>query len=136
MIKGQTAPRTMTCGLRAKAWWVLRKNRSITLAELQLTVCTGNEKNAEGNLRRWLSKLTEVGFLTRKREPDGKLTSNGSYRYTLVKDMGPKAPVVRMVSSEVFDPNSGKSHFYGHRACSRKACGIHTIPGDKGGGDD
>jgi len=107
-IKGQSAPRTMTGGLRAKAWWVLRKNRSMTLAELQLTVCDGSEKNAEGNLRRWLNKLIAVGFLIRKRESDGKLTSNGIYRYTLVKDLGSKAPVVR--AKEVFDPNKRESY--------------------------
>lgn len=112
MHKGQKAPRTLTGGLRAKAWWVLRKNRSMTLAELMLTVCDGKEKNAESNLRGWLNKLVCAGLLTRERIEDGKLTSNGSYRYTLVKDVGPKAPVVRTSTGEVFDPNSGEAWAY------------------------
>ena len=110
MNKGQIALRTLTGGLRARAWWVLRKNKSITLAELKLTLCNGTEKNADSNLRRWLNKLLLVGLITRQRIPDGKLTSNGIYRYTLVKDLGPKAPVVRDSKGQVFDPNSGDSY--------------------------
>ena len=112
MHKGQKAPRTMTGGLRARAWWVLRKNRSMTLAELMLTVCDGEEKDATSNLRGWLNKQVYAGLLTRERVEDGKLTSNGSYRYTLVKDLGPKVPVVRASTSQVFDPNSGKTWSY------------------------
>jgi hypothetical protein len=112
MRKGQTAPRTMTGGLRAKAWWVLRKNRYMTLAELMLTICNGDEKSAESNLRRWLNNLVSAGLLTRERIDDGKLTSNGSYRYTLVKDLGPKAPVIRISTGNVYDPNSGKITLY------------------------
>ena len=108
MRKGQTAHRTMTGGLRAKAWWVLRKNRSMTLAEIMLTVCDGNEKCAGINLRRWLNHLVSSGLLTRERVGDGKLTSNGSYRYTLVKDLGPKAPVVRVSNRKVYNPNNGE----------------------------
>lgn len=106
MRKGQKAPRTVTGGLRAKAWWVLRKNRCMTLAELMLTVCDGSEKEAEGNLRRWLNALVNVGILTRSRVPDGKLTSNGSYQFRVVNDIGPKPPVVQVSSRSVFDPNS------------------------------
>lgn len=109
MHKGQTAPRTITGGLRAKAWWILRKNRRTTLAELMLTLCDGSEKSAESNLRRWLNKLVCASVLDRKRIADGKLTSNGSYLYTLIKDLGPKAPVVRVSSGQVFDPNSSKT---------------------------
>jgi len=114
MRKGQTAPRTMTGGLRAKAWWVLRKNRRITLAELMLTICDGNEKSAESNLRRWLNNLVVAGILTRERVDDGKLTSNGSYRYALVKDLGPKAPVVRVSTCDIYNPNNNETtHFTG-----------------------
>jgi hypothetical protein len=70
------------------------------------TVCDGNEKSAESNLGRWLNKLVCAGLLTRERVDDGKLTSNGSYRYTLVRDLGPKVPVVRASSSNVYNPNN------------------------------
>lgn len=112
MRKGQTAPRTMTGGLRAKAWWVLRKNRRATLAELMLTICDGDEKSAETNLRRWLNYLVDAGFLARERVGDGKLTSNGSYQYCLVKDIGPKAPVVRVSTSDIYNPNNCETVTY------------------------
>ncbi|WP_197484845.1 hypothetical protein, partial [Methylomonas koyamae] len=80
----------------------------MTLTDLMMAVCNGSEKNAETNLRRWLNKLIAAGLLTRERVDDGKLTSNGTFRYTLVKDVGPKAPVTRESAGEVYDPNSGK----------------------------
>jgi len=46
-----------------------------------------------------------VGVLETKKVNDGILTSNGSNLYTLVKDLGPIAPIVRG-SGDVFDPNS------------------------------
>ena len=103
MQQGQRAPRTKTVGLRAQAWWVIRKHKSITLTELMLTVCTGEEKNAETNLRGWLNRLTHAGLLTRQRIADGKLTSNGTFQYSLTNDIGSIAPVVR--KDGVYDPN-------------------------------
>ncbi|MDO9104910.1 MAG: hypothetical protein Q7U57_08100 [Methylovulum sp.] len=104
MRKGQQAPRTVCLGLRARAWWVLRKNRSMTLTELLLALADSQHKCADGNLGHYLRELAKAGILSRERVPDGKLTSNGVYRYRLVKDLGAKAPVVRR--REVFDPNS------------------------------
>jgi hypothetical protein len=105
-------PRTQTVGLRAQAWWVIRKSKSITLAELMLTICDGTEKNPTTNLRCWLNPLVSVGILSRQRVNDGILCSNGSYRYSLVKDVGSKAPVLRQLKKEVFDPNNGEVFHY------------------------
>lgn len=106
MRQGQTAPRTRTGGLRARAWWVLRKNKSMTLIDIQTTICDGSEKNPVGNLRKWLNKLVAAGVMEIERVDDGKLTSNGSYSYTVTRNLGPKAPIVRARSGQVFDPNS------------------------------
>lgn len=95
-----------TGGLRARAWWVLRKNRSMTVLDIQNTVCDGSEKSAESNLRRWLIKLVAAGVLKATVVDDGKLTSNGSNLYDVILDVGPVAPIVRNDGS-VFDPNSG-----------------------------
>lgn len=81
----------------------------MTLAELMLTVCDGSEGNAETNLRRWLGKLTQAGIFSRVKVADSNPLSSGSYRYTLMKDIGPKAPVVRASAGEVYDPNSGET---------------------------
>lgn len=80
----------------------------MTLAELMLTICHGTEKNADSNLRNWLNKLCRGGYLIRERVADGKSNSSGSYRYRLVQDSGPKAPVVRVSDGTIFDPNSGE----------------------------
>ena len=94
-----------TGGLRAKAWWVLRRNKSMTVLEIQNAICDGTERSAKSNLGRWLVKLVAVGVLETKKVNDGILTSNGSNLYTLVKDLGPIAPIVRG-SGDVFDPNT------------------------------
>jgi len=94
-----------TRGLRAKAWWVMRKNKAMTLVEIQRSICTGEEKSADSNLRRWLLRLVAVGVLAAEREDDGILTSNGSYCYVLVRNLGPLPPIVR-ADGVVFDPNS------------------------------
>jgi hypothetical protein len=106
MKAGQRAPRTRTQGLRARAWWMLRKNRSTTLQELLLTLNDGKYKNPGSNLIKYLRRLSHAGILERERIDDGKLTSNGLYRYTLTKDLGPQAPVIR--KQAIYDPNKGE----------------------------
>lgn len=107
---GQRAPRNVTIGLRAKAWWSLRKNKAATIPDLMTTHCDGTEKAAWNNLNGYLRALAGVGILTvdDERKPDGKPTSNGLKLWRLAKDRGPKAPVVRRNLKDVFDPNSGE----------------------------
>ncbi len=129
---GYAAPRTKTIGLRAQAWWLVRKNKSITLAEVMLTICNGSEKTPRVNLSRWFNSLMAAGLLIRKREDDGKPTSNGSYRYTLVRDIGPIAPVVRAKAGVVFDPNTGETIAMGDRSHPFPTDGdTSSSPGDK-----
>jgi hypothetical protein len=80
----------------------------MTIVEIQTTICTGEEKDPVANLRKWLNKLVDAGVMEAERVDDGKLTSNGSYRYTVVQNLGPKAPIVRANTGQVFDPNSGR----------------------------
>ena len=109
--KGQRSPRNVTIGLRAKAWWSLRKNKAATIPDLMTTHCEGTEKTAWNNLNGYLRALAKVGILTvdDERRNDGKPTSNGLKVWRLARDVGPKAPVVRRNLKEVFDPNSGAS---------------------------
>lgn len=106
----QIRPRSITRGLRKRAWWLLRKNRKTTLIDLQLSICEGNEKDPVNNLRKWLNALVDSGIVKRERIDDGKLTSNGSYLYILVNDLGPKPPLVRSDKQRVYDPNTGQDH--------------------------
>lgn len=98
--------RARSRGLRARAWWVLRKNKQMTLLDIRQSVCVGDEKNADTNLRLWLNRLIGAGIVTRQRIEDGKLTSNGSYLYSLVNDLGPNPPIIRTDGKTVYDPNS------------------------------
>jgi len=67
MRKGQQAPRTVCQGLRARAWWVIRRNRVVTLTELLLTLADSKHKCADGNLSRYLRPLVKVGILSCER---------------------------------------------------------------------
>lgn len=106
MSKGQQAPRTVTRGFRSQAWWLMRKNRAMTIADILLTLHDGAQRKPVHNIRRWLNGLVAVGVLTRERIDDGKLTSNGSYLYQIAVDIGRKPPVLR-ANGEVYDPNHG-----------------------------
>jgi len=97
----------------------------MTLVGLQLAVCDGSEGNAETNLRAWLNGLVKAGVLTRLLVDDGKLTSNGSYQYHLVNDIGPRAPVVRAKYGVVYDPNSNTALPIVKRGKHRRLGGVN-----------
>jgi hypothetical protein len=106
--KGQTSPRTVTTGLRQQAWWVMRKRGSFTVAELLATLADGSEKDATGNLSKYLRALEKAEIIKREasRQPGTALTSNGHLSYRLVVNSGRKAPVWRAKTNTVFDPNT------------------------------
>jgi len=109
MTAGQTAPRTVTGGLRAKAWWKIRLNKPFTLLEMLDSLADGTERAAKSNLGRYIRALARAGILgvDEKRQPGAALTSNGHIRYRLVRDLGREAPVYRKSVEEIYDPNSG-----------------------------
>lgn len=96
--------RQRSYGLRSRAWWMIRKNKTVTLADLLMVLNDGARKNADRNIQQYLTLLTRVGVLSRERIDDGKSTSNGVYQYRLVNDLGFKNPIIRQ--NGVFDANS------------------------------
>lgn len=106
--KGQKSPRTVTIGLRPRAWWVMRRRISFTISELMATLCDGTERDANGNLAKWLRALEKAGIVAReeKRQAGNALTSPGMLRYKLVINAGRQAPVWRAKSNTVYDPNT------------------------------
>ncbi len=106
--KGQVSHRTVTTGLRPRAWWVMRRRLSFTISELQATLCDGSERDANGNLAKWMRALEKAGIVEReeKRQAGSALTSPGMLRYRLIINAGRKAPVWRAKSNTVYDPNS------------------------------
>lgn len=107
--KGQSSPRTVTQGLRQRAWWVMRRRISFTLPELLSTLADGTERDAASNLGKYLRALRKAGIITREaaRQPGAAITSNGHIRYQLIINAGRNAPVWRVKAGEVYDPNSG-----------------------------
>lgn len=107
--KGQISPRTVTHGLRQRAWWVMRRRITFTLPELLSILADGTERDASGNLGKYLRALEKIGIVQREavRQPGAALTSNGHIRYRLIVNEGRKAPVWRAQSNSVYDPNSG-----------------------------
>lgn len=102
-------PRTVTKGLRKKAWWLIRKNKKVTITSLLSTLATGEEKSPQSNIRRYLRQLTKAGYLAElRRQPGASKTSNGFKSWLLVNDPGPLPPVWRQKENSVYDPNSGE----------------------------
>lgn len=108
MTKGQTAPRTVTAGLRQRAWWIIRNRKESTLPQLLSTLADGNEKDASSNLGKYLRALERAGIIKRaaKRVAGDKLTSNGHIRYLLQIDCGSSAPVHRISQNAVYAPDT------------------------------
>lgn len=113
MNPGQTAPRRHSFGLRVRAWWVMREVSSFNLAELLAIVANGDERDAASNLGHYLRALTRAGIIVETgREKPASPTSNGAKRWRLLKmhSSGPKAPVHRASTNEVYDPNTGHAY--------------------------
>ena len=96
-------------GLRARAWWMLRKHRSLTMEMLLTALGDTQQKDAESNLRKYLSVLVKVGILTieARRVPGKALTSNGFKKYVMVIDCGREAPLYRVKLGHVYAPTTG-----------------------------
>lgn len=107
---GQKMPRTVTGGLRQRAWWVLRARSTVTLPQILASIADGSEKTAASNLRRYFRALERAGIVERhaQREPGRGMGSNGHVRYRLVRNSGRLAPVHRVSENAVFDPNTGE----------------------------
>jgi hypothetical protein len=96
-------------GLRARAWWLMRKQVRFTLDDLLFTVAKNTEGDATSNLQKYVSALERVGVLVRlpRRAAGNAMTSNGHVIWRLTRDLGHLAPVWRGTQQVLFDPNSG-----------------------------
>lgn len=104
----RVSQRTVTPSLRQHAWWVMRRRLSFTLPDLLSTLANGTERDAAGNLGKYLCALEKSGIVKReaKRQAGSAMTSNGYLRYQLVVNTGRKAPVWRARHNIMYDPNS------------------------------
>jgi len=99
---------TQTSGLRERAWWLMRQLPRFTLDELLLTLADGSERDAYGNLRKYVKRLERVGVLARlhRRASGTAPTSNGLVIWRLARDLGRVAPVWRGTQGALWDPNT------------------------------
>ena len=95
-----------SAGLRERSWRILRRGAPETLRSLLCVIADGHEKDARGNLGRYLVALERVGVLERlpERLPGAALTSPGYVQWVLAKNLGPDAPILRK-GGAVWDPN-------------------------------
>lgn len=102
-----SGPRPSSDGLRARAWRALRMLKKATLAEILEIADAGEQKSPSSNLYRYFGALIRAGVMVKldRREAGAAMTSNGFVRWSLIRDLGPIAPVMR--HGGVFDPNSG-----------------------------
>lgn len=94
--------------LRQKAWNVLRMTDMATVGDLLRTVCDGDEKGAEDNLRNYCRALCRAGIL-------GKTARTGAYYLRPEANTGPKSPAYNRAAKSVTDRNTGKSVSIGGR---------------------
>lgn len=94
--------------LRQKAWNVLRMANMATVGDLLRTVCDGDEKGAENNLRNYCRALYRAGIL-------GKAARTGAYYLRPKANTGPKSPAYNRAEKSVTDRNTGKSVSIGGR---------------------
>jgi hypothetical protein len=94
--------------MRQRAWWVIRRCISFTVDELLSTLADGTERDAAGNIGKYVRALEKAGIVKRaeKRQAGKALTSPGMLRYQLVINSGRLAPIWRTNNCEVYDRNS------------------------------
>lgn len=96
--------------LRVRVWRAIRIRRKFSIPEIEMLVAEGGEKDIACNIRKYLNALERAGYLTRLkvRERGSALTSNGFVRWWLMDEMdtGPQAPVWRVKTDTVYDPNT------------------------------
>lgn len=102
-------PRTrpVAGSLRARLWHAMRIREKFTIGDL-LGLAAQDETQAPCNAGRYLSDLARAGYVRvlARRAPGHKPTSNGCLRYSLIRNTGPLAPIVRRKRAEIYDPNT------------------------------
>ena len=92
---------------RDRLWAAMRLKGKFTIGDL-LDVARQPGEDGYENALRYVRALANAGVVNRlrRRVPGTAITSNGFVRFTLVRDLGPAAPIVR-AGAKVWDPNAG-----------------------------
>ena len=91
---------------RQRAWNAMRRFKTFTTADLE-PVAEINERN----LRTYLQALHRAGYL-RIARPKRNGAVNGHAVWQLIRNSGPRCPLVRRDGGGVYDPNTDQLHPY------------------------
>lgn len=88
-------------GLNERAWWLIRRRKSVTVKEVLSVVSDGSQKTASYMLSRYFKALTNAGILTAERRGYGR-----TLHYHLARNVGAVAPKWQRSQKQVYDPNN------------------------------
>lgn len=92
--------------LRARVWRTLQLRKRATIPEILENATRGTEKDAYSNVLGYVRALKRAGYVRElaMRAEGTAPESNGYKIWLLIKDTGPKQPIVR--KHALFDPNT------------------------------
>ena len=103
-----TGVRRCARGLRQRAWNALRLGQKFTIDDILMRACEGDERDAYSNVRKYIRALADGGYVRAmpQREQPLNAMSNGCFRWLLINDTGPVAPIWRVARKSLYDPNT------------------------------
>lgn len=96
--------------IRDRAWRAMRTRRRFTLSDLIADARMPDDKSPEDSIGRYLRALRQAGFVAPapRRLEGSAVTSNGFKVWCLLRNTGPRTPIVRSAVAAVHDPNTGE----------------------------
>lgn len=115
IVAGKEGPRTQARPfqprrrtMRDKYWAAMRAAGKFTAADLVTLAAPAGEVVNPDDARRYCKVLVAAGYLLALKAP-----ANGPFRWSLVRDTGPEAPVERRERQQVWDRNTRETIPFG-----------------------
>ncbi|MEO5336906.1 MAG: hypothetical protein H7841_08430 [Magnetospirillum sp. WYHS-4] len=127
IVAGKSGPRTQDGPyqprrrtMRDKYWAAMRAAGKFTAACLVARAAPAGETVATDDARRYCKALAKAGYLLALKAP-----ANGPFRWSLVRDSGPMAPVERVQRQQIYDRNDGTTRPIGPLGWALAAVDVH-----------
>lgn len=103
------ARRLLRDTFRQRAWSAMRVRRVFSIGEIVADAARTDTEAERDNARRYIAALRAAGYVSElpRRKSGTALTSNGFKEFRLLRNTGPRAPVVSDERGSVHDPNTG-----------------------------
>lgn len=104
------ARRILRDTFRQRAWAAMRIRRVFTIGEIASDAARHDTEAERDNARRYIAALRAAGYAAEapRRISGTALTSNGFKQFRLLRNTGPRAPVVSEGRACIHDPNTGE----------------------------